>query len=79
MWSPAGGTAKVNSGTASVSVAVGSDVPASTLLVPRGALAWTVSTGAGPVNAILLGFVTARSDGSLGGVPASGAVVPVRC
>jgi hypothetical protein len=56
----------VTAGNASISVVVGPNLPAQTLILPSGPLSWTGSSGVAP-DAVFLGFLTDPSDGTTGG------------
>ncbi|MGZ6973528.1 MAG: hypothetical protein ACXVKQ_06305 [Acidimicrobiia bacterium] len=60
------GTVDVTTGGTPVHLAVGPAAPASTVLLSGGTPAWTSSSGVAP-DALLLGFVTSRDDGTTGG------------
>jgi hypothetical protein len=61
------GVVRVRSGSTTVNVVVGKAIPASTLIVPQGALSWSSSNSAGPPEALLLGYITNRDDEIDGG------------
>jgi hypothetical protein len=64
--SPTAGTVQLTAGAATVSVVVGSGVPAETVVVPGSAITWTASSGTAPA-VVLLGGVTQPSDAVTGG------------
>lgn len=57
---------QVTSGSATVPIAVGPGIPASTVVLPAGTPSWTDESGI-PPDALLLGFITDLSDGVTGG------------
>ena len=61
------GAVQVKSGTATVPIAVGPDVPAATVIVPQGRLSWTSSGRSVRPSALLLGYVTNGDDSVTGG------------
>jgi uncharacterized membrane protein YgcG len=64
--SSANDVVNLSSGDADLEVAVGPEIPASTVVLPDGSPSWSGNSGT-PPDALLLGFITNPSDGTTGG------------